>query len=136
MKNLITIILISFFLAFQANAQAEKTLVKSVDLNGNIAVAAVFAGNTVVNEWDKDFVRVTTRIELTNSNSSILERLVSAGRYEVKVDEKNGEILLSMPKVLKPVNLQGNNLIEKFSYEVMIPKRTSIRIEQPVSEGI
>jgi hypothetical protein len=136
MKNLITIILISFFLAFQANAQAEKTLVKSVDLNGNIAVAAVFSGNTVVNEWDKDFVRVTTRIELTNSNSSILERLVSAGRYEVKVDEKNGEVLLSMPKVLKPVNLQGNNLIEKFSYEVMIPKRTSIRIEQPVSEGI
>lgn len=136
MKNLITIILISFFLAFQANAQAEKTLVKSVDLNGNIAVAAVFSGNTVVNEWDKDFVRVTTRIELTNSNSSILERLVSAGRYEVKVDEKNGEVLLSMPKVLKPVNLQGNNLIEKFSCEVMIPKRTSIRIEQPVSEGI
>jgi len=136
MRNLITIICISFSLAFQANAQAEKTLVKSVDLNGHSAVLAVFGGKTTVHEWDKDFVRVTTRIELTNSSSSILERLVSAGRYEVKVDEKNGEVLLSMPKVMKTVNLQGNNLVEKFSYEVMVPKKISIRIEQPISEGI
>lgn len=136
MKKSILLIILCSFITLQLIAQAEKTLVKSVDLNGNMAVAAVLSGNTTVNEWDKDFIRITTRIELTNSNVSILERLVSVGRYEITVIENGGEMTLAMPKAATAVNLKGTVLVEKFSYEITVPKKVSIRVETPETEGI
>lgn len=136
MKKIITILMMAIIFSSGLWAQAEKTLVKLVKLDGYTALATVLSGDVSVSEWDKDFIRVTTHVELENSNNVILERLVSVGRYEFEVKEEAGEMVIHMPKIVKPVNLKGNLLIEKFSYEINVPRKTSVRTEQPVLEGI
>lgn len=136
MKQFIILTLALSFFCLKLHAQAEKTLVKSVDLNGNIAITAALNGHTTISEWDKDFIRITTHVKLTNSNESILERLVSVGRYEISLDEVDGVMTLTMPKASTAVVLKGTSLVEQYSFEITVPKKISIKIDAPASEGI
>jgi hypothetical protein len=136
MRKTLIIISLSLVFALQIFSQTEKILVKSIDLNGNQIIAVYLSGKTTFHEWDKDFIRVTTRIGLVNSSASILDRLVIAGRYDIISSEKEGEMQLTMPKILKPINHKGVILEEKFHYEIFIPKNTTYRIDFPASEGL
>jgi hypothetical protein len=117
-------------------AQAEKTLVQSINLNGYVAVATVLNGDVEVTEWDKDYIRITSSIELENSTEVILERLVSVGRYALESADEDGEVIIRMPKAAKTVNLRGQELIEKYSFQISVPKNISVRTEIPASDGI
>jgi len=136
MKKIFTLLIIALIFNFQLAAQAEKTLVKSVELDGNVAIATILGGNVNVTEWEKDFIRVKSRIGIENSSTAILERLVAIGRYELKVEEKNGELILLMPKTSKPINLKGSTLLEQFDFEISVPKHVSIRTINTSTEGI
>ena len=107
MKQFIILTLALSFFCLKLHAQAEKTLVKSVDLNGNIAITAALNGHTTISEWDKDFIRITTHVKLTNSNESILERLVSVGRYEISLDEVVSAKLVLTDDLIRASLAQG-----------------------------
>jgi hypothetical protein len=132
----IYILFMSMFLSLGLIAQAEKTVVQSINLNGYVAVATVLNGDVQVSEWDKDYIRITTNIELENSTEVILERLVSLGRYALESAVVDGEIIIQMPKASKSVNLRGQTLIENYRFEISIPKNISVRTATPASEGI
>ena len=136
MKNLLIIFIICSFFNLGLHAQAEKTIVKSVDLKGNVAVAALFTENATISEWDKDFVRITVKINLSNASESILDRLVLVGRYEILALAEDGEMKLFMPKVDTKVFLKGVELDERFSYEIFVPKKVSIRLDALSVVGI
>ena len=130
------ILFVAMFFSLSLMAQAEKTLVQSINLNGYVAVATVLNGDVEVTEWDKDYIRITSSIELENSTEVILERLVSVGRYALESADEDGEVIIRMPKAAKTVNLRGQELIEKYSFQISVPKNISVRTEIPASDGI
>ncbi len=135
MKNFLLFIF-AFLWSFALMAQAEKTLVQSIDLEGHVALAAVFNGEIEVVEWDKNYVRVTTQIKVENSNEMILGKLVSVGRYEIDATEEAGELILTMPKAAKTVNLRGEALMEGYKIQLNVPKSVSVRTAAPAGAGI
>lgn len=135
MKKLYTLCIFLCF-GFSLMAQAEKTLVQSINLHGHVAVATILNGQVEVTEWDKDYIRITTNIEVENASETILERLVAVGRYAMQNEVEEGELIISMPKAMKSVNLRGQTLIEKYKFQISIPKNISVRTEMPASKGI
>jgi hypothetical protein len=136
MRYFIFTLIFTAFLSATGFAQAEKMLVKSIDLNGNSSLTAILNGAVSVSEWDKDYIRVTTKIELLNFNNSILDKLVTAGRYEIELKNDNGTLSLTMPKTQKDVLIKGILLEEHLSYEISIPKNLEIKTEQILAEGL
>lgn len=111
-------------------AQAQKTFVKSVALNGQTHAVASFGGNNVTSsKWDNNYLRVTVTVEVTNFNEDILKRLVEVGRYNIEVVEQGGSLYLTMPKIKTPVSIQGKSLEEKIHYEISLPKNVTLDIE-------
>lgn len=136
MRYFIFTLTFSAFLSTTGFSQSSKMLVKSIDLNGSNSLTAILNGVVSVNEWDKDYVRVTTKIELLNFNDSILDKLVSAGRYEIELKNDNGNLSLTMPKTQKDVMIKGILLEEHLSYEISIPKNLKIKSEQILVGGL
>lgn len=130
MKKIYTIFL--FFVVLGIQAQSEKSFVKSISAESN-QVVLQFAGSTEVNEWNEDFIRITTTVHLTNFNEDILKRLFSVGRYSLEKETNEGKMQLSMPKLLRPVSIKGVQLNERLIYQIFVPKGTNVDIEKPVA---
>jgi hypothetical protein len=130
MKQFLLHIIFALVLAGQAFGQAEATLVKSLPTNGLTATIEL-PGEVSSSEWDKDYIRVTINIKAENTTEQILKRLVSIGRYELQNSDKEGEISISMPKIAHLVTIKGVDLIERFSFEVQLPKGMKAVIKAP-----
>jgi hypothetical protein len=128
MKNLITLLILVFAIATNLQAQAEKTLVKSIALEGTTAATVTLPGEVTTSEWDKDFIRVTATINVLNFDENITKRLVIVGRYELKTALKDGKMTIEMPKVSNLVTIRGTQLQETFSFELNVPKNYNVQI--------
>ena len=130
MKNLKTLvpILVLSLVTFSISAQtAEKTLVKSFNLQGNNIVQLDLAGDIEVKEWDNPIMRVQISVSIENSNSTILKALVKAGRYNLSSVEENGEYRVYAPGVDREVKIKGQKLTENLSYIVFAPKDVLVK---------
>lgn len=128
MKNLITLLVLVFALVTNMQAQVEKTLVKSIALQGSTAAVVTLPGEVTVNEWDKDFIRVTATVNVLNFDENITKRLIVVGRYELKTAMQDGKMIIEMPKVSNLVTIRGTQLQETFSFEVSTPKNFSVQV--------
>lgn len=114
-------------------AQAEKTLVKSLDISPEDPLTAVFDGKTFIREWDNNYYRLNITVKLPHSSPIILEKLIKAGRYDVSVENIDNENYISMPKIKKKVSIQGKELEEIFEIEIYSPKGATLRIDESVA---
>jgi hypothetical protein len=121
MKQFITLIALMLVFATATFAQAEKTLIKSIPAENMMAAMVELPGEVNVSNWDKNFVRVTAVVRVTNTTESILKRLVMVGRYEIDVQEDKNTLVLTMPKTEHTVIIKGVNLEEVLSFEVQLP---------------
>lgn len=127
MKKIYTILL--FFVVLSLSAQSKKSFVKSVQAVSKKVVIQL-SGTSQVNEWQEDFIRITTTVQLTNFSEDILKRLFSVGRYSLVSVPKEGVLYLSMPKVLRPVSIKGIYLNEILNYEIFVPRATTVTVER------
>lgn len=129
MKYLFTLIMtITFSVA--AFGQAEKTIIKSIPIQ---AIAATFElpGETTVAEWDKEFIRITATIQVTNTTEQILARLITIRRYEFQVTEIDGEVIIQMPKMMHHIAVKGIQLEESIQFEISVPKNFDVKMVYP-----
>lgn len=126
MKQFITLIFLMIFCTAIGVAQSQKTFIKSLPLDGNQTVSLATAGDVQITEWDKDYIRITTTIEVLNFNEDILKRLVAVGRYSIEAETKDGVLIVKMPKVATQVTIKGSQLKEVFKYEIEVPKNVTI----------
>ncbi len=122
MKTIITLIVLAFAFVTTTQAQVEKVLVKSVALDGNSLAVVNLPGEVSVLEWDKDYIRVTATVNVLNFDDNIAKRLVVVGRYELKTETVEGQLVITMPKISNLVTIKGTLLQETFSFEVQSPK--------------
>lgn len=125
MKKIFTLFILSFLTVQMSVAQSQKTFVKSLVANAS-TVSVNLVGDTEVTEWDEQFIRVTTTIELTNFNEEILKRLVSVGRYTLETTTKDGVMMINMPKLSTKVTIKGQILNEVLRYEILVPQGITV----------
>ncbi len=128
MKNFIATIALFFFFVATSFGQAEQTITKSLVAEASTAVLQL-SGKVETSTWDKDFIRITATVKVTNSSDDILKKLILVGRYEIQVQNNNGEMIISMPKLEQTVVVKGVELAEIISYEVQIPSHLQVVVK-------
>ncbi len=125
MKHIFTILIFTLLFAQSATAQSQKTFVKSLTLESN-EILADLDGTMTVSEWDKDFVRITATVNVTNFSEEILKRLFIVGRYSLEAALENEIMVIRMPKLATKVTIKGKELKEKVSYQISVPRGTIV----------
>lgn len=126
MKYIYTIIITLLLLTFAQFMDAQRSIVKSINLEGTQNVTLAMGGELSATEWDRDYIRITARIKLSNSTDDILKRLIRLGRYGIESKIKEGTLWLSMPKLERIVIIENQHLEEILSYEVQLPKGVTL----------
>lgn len=133
MKQFITLLFLMVFCTAIGIAQSQKTFIKSIPLEGSQTVSLATAGNIEVTEWDKDYIRITTTVEVLNFSEDILKRLVAVGRYSIETENKDGVLVVNMPKVTTQVTIKGSQLKEVFNYQIEVPKNVTVETAKDVT---
>ncbi len=138
MKNLISFQTTLMFLLVGSIASgqvAEKTVVKSLNLQGNNIVTFDLDGDIEVKEWDKSIMRIQMTISVDNINEATLKALITAGRYNLKSKQQDEDLLVFSPGLEKQVKIRGHELTEKVIYEVYAPSDVLIRLSNQASSN-
>ena len=137
MKNFILFIALLMGGLSGLSAQAQVTLVKSVALNAAKSLVIEFPGQVEIKEWDEPHARVQTTIEVANAEESLVKRLVAANRYQVETETRdNGLFALAMSNLNKPVIVRGQQLQERCSYEIFVPRGMRVEIKAAQAQGV
>ena len=135
MKLLTTLLFL--ILTFTINAQVNKTLIKSTSIEETHTAFVILPGKVNVNEWNENFIRVTTTINVENMSENIVKRLVIVGRYSVEAKEDNyGKMMvIKMPNVAHYVAVKGVDLIETYTFEVYAPEGYKVIVKQDLNHS-
>lgn len=120
------------FLALTCTAQAqniaEKTLVKSFNLQGSQEVLLDLKGDVDVQEWNNDIMRVQITIGIPNGNEAMLKSLVRAGRYNLRSKTNDEDAyLVFAPGLDREIKLKGQPLKEILSYQIFAPSNVIVK---------
>lgn len=138
MKYKISILLFPLLLSIvPSNAQrAEKTLVKSFNLNGQNAVLIDLDGTVTVNTWNEPQMRIQMTITLQNGSEPMLKSLVTSGRYNLNSKEVKGAFSIVAPGLERQIKLANGQLLgEQVTYSVFAPKDVSITTRDEQGTG-
>lgn len=126
---ILSILALQFMFVGQMAAQAQKTLVRSIALEGRTELLASLPGQVELQVWDKDFARLQTIVAVENCQQVILDRLVAVGRYEIALEDMGTAYKIIMPKGQKVVKLKGQALEEEMKFILYIPQKVATEIE-------
>ena len=135
MKVTNRMLVLAFFAISQvlyAQTTTEKTLVKSFNLQGKHQLIIDLSNGPVhVVEWDNDIARIEMGIAM-ETNENTLKSLIAVGRYNM-VSTNDGEtITISSPGLLRSMKMKGVEVKETISYQVSVPKGTSVKVKDAV----
>lgn len=134
MKTLFTIF--AFIIATASiSAQTEKVLSKSIDIEDSHTAYVMLPGDVAVNEWNENFVRITTTVTVQNMDETVVKRLVLVGRYDMEIttDKFGHLILIKMPNIANMVAVQGVELVESYSFEINAPKGFKVVVKDDLN---
>ncbi|WCL81566.1 hypothetical protein PPO43_00450 [Saprospira sp. CCB-QB6] len=126
---ILSILALQFMFVGQITAQAQKTLVRSIALEGRSELLASLPGQVELQVWDKDFARLQTVVAVENCQQVILDRLVAVGRYEIALEDVGTGYKIIMPKGQKVVKLKGEALEEEMKFILYVPQKVATEIE-------
>ncbi len=117
--------------------QAEKTLVKSFNLNGQTSIFLDLEGDIDITLWSEPVMRIQMTVTLQNGNENMLKSLVTAGRYNLNTKEDNGSFSIIAPGLERKIKLSsGQTLGEQISYQVFAPKDITITTRSTDATGL
>ncbi len=131
-QKVATFILVLFSLSVFAQ-QAEKTLVKSFNIDGTQEVILDLPGSVEVKHWNSKVMRIQMTISLENGSDPMLKSLVTAGRYNINAVTKDGDYRIEAPNMAREIKLKGQPLKEKIAYTVFTPERISVTLADDTS---
>jgi len=103
-------------------------ILKTLNTAGHKAFLLDLKGDVAVQEWNGELVRIQINLALENGTAAMLKSLIIAGRYNLKGENKGGELIVSAPGMLKEVKLRGKKLMEDISYTIFAPSDVMVRI--------
>ncbi len=130
MKQVILFIALFSVTAALTAQTAEKTLVKSYELESCSAIIADLHGDVQVETWDRDVIRIETSISIKGVTTTAIKKFVSQGRYYIKTTPNNGTLELSMPRFKSDLKAFGVELNknETVVYTIYAPEYISVTL--------
>lgn len=126
-KTVNTLILLLIATTFTFAQEAEKTLVKSFNLQGNQVVVLDLEGAIEVKTWSNDIMRVQMTISHKNTSEAILKSLIKAGRYNLKSEIEEDGLKVTAPGLQREVTIRGKLLDDSVSYVVFAPENVLVK---------
>ena len=122
MTRFLLTLMFSGLMMMQAQAQASKTFLKTLSLDGATDVVLALDGKLVVTEWNENYLRVETNITATNIDEFVLKQLAEAGRYRLEAVLDGTSLVVTCPKVSRKAVVSGQPVNEQFMFQVFVPK--------------
>ncbi len=114
----------------------QKTLVRSFDLGTANEIMLDLNGAVTVQTWNTACVRVQMQIALDNVQESLLQTLVTSGRYNLK-GEVQGKIFgISAPGLRKSLRSGDNLLPERITFTVFAPEGITVTLSNTKPEAL
>ncbi len=138
MKNRMSFLLLSLLLAVVPSKaqQAEKTLVKSFNLNGQTTILMDVDGLVTVTTWNEPQMRIQMNITLQNGSETMLKSLVTAGRYNLDSKEVDGSYSIVAPGLDRQIKLGNGQLLgEQITFTVLAPKDVTVKTREVATTG-
>lgn len=127
MKKILFILIFSVILLPIAFPQGQKALIKSFQTDSKELVVDM-VGRVLINEWEEDYIRVVSNIEINNFSEQILMRLLMVGRYSITSETVDGALIIRMPKIAHQVSINGEVLKEVLEYQIFVPRGTKVNV--------
>jgi hypothetical protein len=114
-------------LSIASIGQAERTFVKSFNLQGRQTVILNLGDNIQVHQSDSELMRVQMTVSTPNMSDAMLKSIAESGRYMLKNDmTAPTSLVVTVPGVQKMIKINGNDLKEIISYTVFVPKNVTV----------
>jgi hypothetical protein len=124
-KTLLTIPLL--LLSIVSIGQAERTFVKSFNLQGRQTVILNLGDNIQVNQSDNELMRVLMTVSTPTMSDAMLKSIAESGRYMLKNDmTAPSTFVVTVPGVQRTIKINGNDLKETITYTVFVPKNVTV----------
>jgi hypothetical protein len=122
----ITIFVLALCLAVSISAQTSQTFSKSFNPQGATSVVLELGNNVTTQTWNESFIKVAMTVQLEVSNTSTLNGLMQAGRYNLQGLPSAAGYVIKCPGMANPVKINGNTLVEKTTYTIYLPASVSV----------
>jgi len=134
MKTLVFIAMLLTVMIANTFAQAEKTFVRTIELDEDAPVVELVTTNEVeVVRWNEGTVRVVTNINTPYITERELQAIAKVGRYtwEVEFHEEENLLLLELPNLEKIIRINEIDLEEEIDIILYLPAEVDYRIINP-----
>ena len=134
MKKLVLIAMLLTVMIANTFAQADKTFVRTIELDEDAPVVELVTTNEVeVVRWNEGTVRVVTNINTPYITERELQAIAKAGRYtwEVEFHEEENLLLLELPNLEKIIKINEIDLEEEIDIILYLPTEVDYRIINP-----
>lgn len=145
MTKLIPLLVSFLFFAFNANAQLQKILHQSFEIEEVNAISLDIHGEYEIEKWAGNTILTETHIQLYDASPSVLRFFVEQGRYDIK-GELSGETNFSMvskDKIRKTMKVGENECYEFIKVRILVPedftvsnKKSLVRVSDELEEPV
>ncbi len=125
MNTLIKIL--SFLILFTNTSfsQTTKILTRQFVTSSNL-ITIDFTDKVIVKNSKETNPRIYLKIE-TKLPPQTLDALVKSGRYDYETTVINGEFIISMPKLARKIIINGEEVSENLSVEILLPETIELK---------
>lgn len=113
-------------LASIATGQAERTFVKSFNLQSKQTVMLNLGENMQILPWDSEILRIQMTVTLETTNEATLKAFAETGRYTLKSEIKDESFVIFAPLLQNLIKINGTVVKEQINYTIYIPKGVTV----------
>lgn len=110
-----------------STGQAERTFVKSFNLQGHQTVNLNLGDNVQVIQWDSELMRIQMTVSTPSVNDGMLKSIAESGRYMLKNDVTVQSYVVTVPSIERSIKINGNEVKETISYVVYAPRNVTVQ---------
>ena len=122
LSTLFSLLLLSTF----TFGQAERTFVKSFNLQSKQIVMFNLGENMQIIPWDSEILRIQMTVTLETTNDATLKAFAGTGRYTLKSEIKDDAFVVFAPLLQNVIKINGSELNEKINYAIYVPKGVTV----------
>ncbi len=110
------------FLSSNIIGQAERTFVKSFNLQSKQIVMLNLGENMHIIPWDSELLRIQMTVTLETTNDATLKAFAETGRYTIKSEVKDEAFVVFAPLLQNVIKMNGTLIKEQINYVIYAPK--------------
>jgi len=128
MKKLIPLLMSFLFFALNAEAQLQKILHQSFDIEEVNSISLDLYGEYEIEKWAGNTILTETHIQLYDATPSILRFFVEQGRYQIEGSASNETSfsMVSKDKVRKSLKTKEGECYEFIKVRILVPEDFTI----------